>query len=114
MATIYNITALEMSGFLRPEKGWKPEQQGNELVFSYHLVAHPFILIKVYSGMRTDTQESRGVGKDAIRVCAINTRTGQGWIKTKRVHRVEGWKANLKARVTKVIEQSKARLGVPH
>ena len=109
MAKFYSISKEEMSNFLRAEKGWIQESQGNEFVFKYRLASHPFILIKVYSGIVLGGV-SRGCGRDAIRVCSVNTNTNQGWIKAARVHRVEGWRTNLKARVEKVIKQSKGRL----
>jgi hypothetical protein len=36
-------------------------------------------------------------------------KTAKGWIKTKRVHRVLGWRENLKKRVVQVIHEAKAR-----
>lgn len=110
MATqYYPITAQEMADFLKPDKGWVSEIHGGELVFSKK-IAIPNIQVKVYSGIKSNTGESRGCGKDAIRVAAVDVVNHRGWIKSKRVHRVVNWKANLKGRVLKVIEQSHARM----
>ena len=111
MASQYTtISSEEMRDFLKLEKGWKEETQGNELVFSYNLRDFPFIQIKVYSSIRLDTQIGRKVGADAIRVCAVNTKTNAGWIKSSRVYRVLGWKDNLKERVCQVIRDAEKRL----
>lgn len=110
MATFYPVTANEFRDLLKKEKGWTEEIRGQEIVFNYLLVGFPFIQIKVYSGIRPDSGQSKGCGQDAIRVCSVDIRQHKGFIKTKRVHRVTNWSANLKARVLKVIEQSKARL----
>lgn len=110
-ATYYPVSIEEMRDFLKSDKGWREETSGNakEKVFQYPLPKRPNILIKVYSGI-TDAG-SRKCGCDAIRVCAVNTATNpvEGWIKSKRVHRVTGWRDNLKSRVCQVIRQAKAR-----
>ncbi len=113
MATYYPITAAEMREFLRTDKGWREEQslgREKEIVFSYPIKANPTIQIKVYSGIKIDSQISRGVGDDAIRVSAVDMLNHRGWIKARRVHRVRGWQKNLKERVLQVIKQSEARL----
>lgn len=110
MAQYYSVSKIEMDAVLSSQKKWHCTTQGREWVYEWDIPSVPFITIKVYSGILTDSNDSRKAGADAIRVVAVNTRTGQGWIKGTRVHRVNGWCANLKARVLKVIEQSKARL----
>lgn len=110
MSHYVNIPINEMREFLRPDKGWKETIQGKEIVFYLNLIKYPFIQIKVFTGIKNETGISRECGKDAIRVCSINLITKQGWIKTSRVYRVEGWKNNLKERVIKVIKCSKGRV----
>lgn len=110
MAKYYNISLDEMRDFLKFEKGWVEEIAGNEKTFTFPLKSYPEIIIKVYSGIRTDTANSRGVGQDAIRVCAVNTRLNCGWIKSERVYRVEGWRNNLQSRVESVIRAAKNRM----
>lgn len=105
-----NISLQEMRDFLKIEKGWNESVQGKEVVFSYNLKSFPFIVIKVYSGIKMETGISRGCGQDAIRVCAVNTKTNQGWISTARVYRVEGWMENLHKRVLDCIDAAKIRL----
>jgi len=114
MATYHNITADDMKGFLKADKGWIEGEQLSqgvkEIVYSLPLKQTPNIHIKVYTGINKQTGASRPVGGDAIRVCAVDVQKRLGWIKSNRVHRVEGWRNNLKARILKVIEQAKARL----
>jgi hypothetical protein len=99
-----------MRQFLHSEKGWREELAGSELVFVYRLVNHLNIAIKVYTGIKIQTEFSRPVGEDAIRICAVNTATHQGWVKSSKIYRVEGWKKNLKEKILLVIKQAKGRL----
>lgn len=110
MATYYPVTLAEMQGFLKKEKGWTQDVQHREVVFNYKLINFPFILIRVYTGIDAGSGNSRGNGNDAIRVCAVNLNNNSGWVKAERVHRVMGWKKNLKARVEKVMSMAKGRL----
>jgi predicted protein tyrosine phosphatase len=114
MSHYTNISLDQMRDFLKPDKGWKLNNtQHKEVVFDFNIPSKPFLLVRVYSGIKSDTQISRGCGKDAIRVCAVNLARNKGWIKAKRVHRVEGWKENLKNRVLLVIDEAKKRLEDP-
>lgn len=110
MAHFQNISVNDMRAFLRSDKGWQESIQGREILFSFPLKSVPRVQVKVYTGIKSDTGQSRGVGCDAIRVCAVDVVSHAGWIKARRVHRVMGWQNNLRARVLKVIEQSKARM----
>ena len=110
MAKFYNISIAEFQDALKQEKGWGQETQHREVVFTYKLKKAPFIQVRVYSGISIENFMSRKVGQDAIRVASINLNTNAGWIKSKRVHRVVGWRENLKSRVIQVIKQSEARL----
>ena len=113
MSKYVNISLEEFSDFLKIEKGWHQFVQGNEIVFNFILPSSPEITIKVFSGVRKDTQWGRKCGQDAIRVCAVHTIKNIGWIKSARVYRVEGWKDNLKSRVLEVISKAKERLNRP-
>jgi hypothetical protein len=103
------ITEEQMSDLLKEDKGWmKAIQAGTkEVVYQWDLKAVPGVVIKVYSSIKNGV--GRGKGKDAIRVCAVNTVTNRGWIKATHVKRVEGWRTNLQKRVLTVIDESKAR-----
>jgi hypothetical protein len=115
MSTYKNISLSEMESFLRADKGWKENrEQHKEVVFDFNIPSAPFLLVRVYSGIRADTQISRECGKDAIRVCAVNLARNKGWIKASRVYRVEGWQENLKKRVLLVIDEAKGRLKDPN
>lgn len=113
MATYTNVTIEQMREILRVDKGWKEthEPKTKETVFYCPLVRYPFVHLKVYTGIVEG--QSRGVGKDAIRVCSVNMKYKSGWIKAKRVHRVEGWRDNLKKRVVQVITDSHGRFQYP-
>jgi hypothetical protein len=113
-ATYCKITIEEMRELLRMEKGWTETVSGDEKVFAYQLKSPQDVVIKVYSGIRASTNEAKANGQDALRVSAVNTRLHLGWIKAKRCNRTQNWRDNLKERVLKVIEQSKARAGVKH
>lgn len=99
MATYYQISLKEMEDFLTPQ-GFVlvPVEGCREKVFS-RLVGKATCL-RVFTGI--EGLSSRGVGKDAIRVSLV-TKTPEGEIKgvghSKRVHRVEGWRNNLQARL---------------
>jgi hypothetical protein len=110
MSQFYPVSIEEMRRLLRTEKGWAEEVQCGETVFTLRLTATPFIQIRVYSGISANSGASRKVGKDSIKVAAINTNQNIGWIKAARVHRVTGWEKNLKERVCKVIKMAKGRL----
>tara|TARA_Y100000310_G_scaffold134821_2_gene133732 strand:- start:408 stop:755 length:348 start_codon:yes stop_codon:yes gene_type:complete len=103
MATKYvEITLEEIKEILRPEKGWVPVDGFREHVFQWPLPRWPWIVIKVYTSIRKDSATGRSKGSDAIRVCCVDTKRDVGVIgknRLKRVHRVEGWRDNLKDRL---------------
>ena len=109
MATYYPISLPEMTGLLRSDKGWQQAIQGNEVVLNYKLKNVPNVELKVYTGICPTNGQSKKVGADALRVCAVDIINHRGWIKARRVHRVMGWKENLKSRILQVIKQSEAR-----
>lgn len=100
-----------MREFLKESKGWKlNDTQHREIVFDYNIKAAKHILVRVYSGITKESGQSRKVGKDAIRVCAVDLAKSKGFIKSARVYRVEGWRDNLKNRVIEVIQNAEKRL----
>lgn len=102
-ATYIAILESDFDAIFTPEKNWKKDVMSNqEIVYSKPLLTKPHLLVKVYSSIRKANGVSRGVGQDAIRVCAINTKTDRGVRKTKRINRVPGWDVRLKERVTEV------------
>jgi len=106
----YNVSLDEMQSVLRSDKGWelKAEDRSREYFFSFPLSNSPHIQIRVASGITANGQ-SRGCGKDAIRVFAVDTKANKGYIKTKRIYRLPTWKKNLIAAVTNCFEQAKSR-----
>lgn len=107
------IAIEEMKDLLKADKGWKinDELPGKEHIFEFALTTRPYIVIRVYSTIRKVDDDCRHKGKDAIRVFAFNEKTGRGWISTKKVLRVEGWRRNLTKAVTKVFNEARGRKG---
>lgn len=104
-ATYVPVTELEFDSVCKPDKGWtKDYPNGTELVYSYQTQKNPDVVIKVYSSI-TKSGVSRKCGGDAIRVCAVNTKTNKGILKGKRVYRVPGWEERVKERVVEMIKQ---------
>ena len=103
------ITELEMDNVFQPTKGWVKcyTEFHNEIVYTKNLKVKNWIQIKVYSSLRKDSRVSASVGKDSIKVCAINIQTNKGILKTKRIHRTLGWETRLIKRVTEVWEDLK-------
>lgn len=108
MAHYALITLAEMRDLLRPEKGWEEPvmEFAKEVVFDYHLKDFPHAVVRVYSSIERSTGVARKVGGDAIRVCAVDLKRDRGLIATTRVHRVEGWRENLKSRVLEVLKET--------
>jgi len=109
MSTYTAISLPEIQEVLREDKGWKIDSTGNEIVFKFALTTRPYINVVVCSSLRKDNQDCRAVGKDAIRVYAVNVIRNRGWITTHRVYRVEGWRKNLQKTVMEVFTQAQNR-----
>jgi hypothetical protein len=113
-ATAVQITLSEMQQFLRAERGWNPAHitfRCEEHVLDFvPLDQHPKVVVRVYTSILKHTGVSRQVGGDAIRVCAVDLQSGRGLIASQRVHRVENWRENLRARIEQVISDLQARL----
>lgn len=99
MAKFYNISLAEMSSFLEGQGFVRLALAGvYELVWAR--IARPGISMRVYTGI-THNGDSRDKGTDAIRVCLF-WRDGGKIVRigsSIRVHRVEGWRGNLQARI---------------
>lgn len=104
MAAYTAISADEMATFLEPQGFSRvPLTDTREIVWGRVLrVGGTKFTIRVFSGIEAGTGESRGVGEDAIRVSLVwRNRDGaiRGVGRSKRVHRVAGWRTNLQARI---------------
>ena len=106
MSTYTAISLPEIQEVLKAEKGWIEDASGNEIVFRFALSTRPYINVVVCSSLRKDNQDCRECGKDAIRVFAVNNMLKKGWISTRRVYRVAGWRKNLVNTVTDVFNQA--------
>jgi hypothetical protein len=121
MAKYTVISLEEMVQVLDPAKGWVNAtaelQTGKfppkEHVIQYEIPKFPGVVVRVYTSIHVDTAKGKGCGKDAIRVCAVDTLAkggaGVGLVKVSRVHRVEGWRTNLKARCITVLKETYKR-----
>jgi len=108
--TYCNVTLEDIQSVLRADKGWQiqTEPRSKEYFFAFPLSASPHIQIRVASGI-TMNGFSRGCGKDAIRVFAVDTNANKGYIGTKRVYRIGTWEKNLKLAVMNCFEAAKNR-----
>ncbi len=99
MATAVTISRDDMVTFLTSRNFTQLQIAGTkEMVFGR--IVDKGLCLRVYTSIAGE--ESRGVGADAIR-CVLFTKLENGDVKMvgvdKRVHRVEGWKANLQNRL---------------
>jgi len=104
-----NVTANDMRAKLRADKGWKETNAPytKEIVFEFPINKYPFLVVKVYSGIKVGDEQSRGCGKDAIRTVVINTNTDDCWINPKkRVYRTKSWRENLESVVRFAIQEA--------
>jgi hypothetical protein len=105
MAQFYPISRSEMSALVEPWGFALITLTGvNELVWAKK--RPDGIEARIYSGINP-TGESRGKGEDAIRVYLFWHKDGEVYPVggSKRVHRVKGWRDNLKARLAAWKEQ---------
>lgn len=107
--TYTNVTLEDIERVLDASKGWNRVTNpiSHEHIFSFPLSTSPHIEVRVCSGIVGTG--SRGCGKDAIRVFAVDTRAETGYIKTKRVYRIGTWEKNLRAAVIDCFYQAKTR-----
>lgn len=98
------ILESEFDAIFLPERNWVKEYNGHakEIIYTKRFITKPNVIVKVYSSIHKNDGVSRGCGKDAIRVCAVNTKTDRGVVKSNRINRVPGWDGRLKAKVTDV------------
>lgn len=109
------ITIEEMKPYLESKGFSELSDQGGstkEYVFEKMLNPGylPKIVIKVFTSISKVNDSGRRKGEDAIRVCAVNLTQKQGWIKTVKVLRVNGWRNNLQKAIDSVTRQSTWRL----
>ncbi len=103
MATFTNVTRDQMAAHLEPQ-GFKVMTIEGTIELLWGKVfrkGDAVISMRIYTGINP-TGESRAAGKDAMRV-ELYYRNADGEVRrvggSKRVHRVEGWAANLQSRI---------------
>ena len=113
MAEFYSVSLEEMDAFLRPMR-FQPvdltyrRRPVKEWVYQRPVPSRANHFVRVYTGINRYGQQqnqSRGVGKDAIRVQVIyRDEAGFETLVTqpKRVHRVQGWADNLANRLEEI------------
>lgn len=108
--TYQTVTLEDIKSVLQADKGWRivEDPKSREYIFEFPLTASPWIVIRVASSI-TANGISRGCGKDAIRVFAVDTSKGKGYIKTKRVYRIGTWAKNLHRVTLDCFYQAKCR-----
>lgn len=102
MAKYYPISEAEMTEFLAEMGFAKLNLPGvTELTYGKRVNQGNWPLsLRVYTGIAHGA--SRDVGEDAMRVVLVMRKQDGNIVKlagSKRVHRVEGWRKNLKARI---------------
>lgn len=117
MAAYVAVTAEDMDAFLGPQ-GFErvPVPRTRELVYARRADAGGHALsLRVYTGIEPNGC-SRDIGADAIRV-VLAWRKADGTIAVvataKRVHRVEGWRANLQQRLDSIAVGPTCECGSP-
>jgi len=110
-------TRQEFQELLKVEKGWKETTEGREICYccDIRIPHHPTsATIKVFSSLSVSTQEGRGCGKDAIRICAVYR--DNGFVRNRSVYRIapsvsnpEGWIRNCRNAVMDVYRLIKER-----
>ena len=80
-----------------------------EYVYEKAIPEDPGIVVRVCTSIHKDTSVARKCGGDAIRIYAVNIPARQGWIKTVRVFRVEGWRENLNKAINRVYSEARNR-----
>lgn len=108
MAHYTNVTKQDIEEVLVPQ-GFKQITlpKVTELVYAKRVDRDGLQLaLRIYTGI--EGEQSRGCGEDAMRA-AVFIRLEDGAIKmiggSKRVNRVEGWRANLQSRIDHFAEQ---------
>jgi hypothetical protein len=111
MAATYTVVTLdEMNDVLKASKGWvQVDGSAREYVYEWKVPQCHGVVIRVYTSIHKDTAVGRRKGGDAIRVCAVNTVKDRGLVKSRRVHRTQGWRENLKSRVLDTLALAKER-----
>lgn len=105
------IAIEDMAELLSPDKGWRNGPHRKEYVFDWGFKRYPGIVIRVYTSIDRNSGIARGLGNDAIRVCAVDTNANKGLVKAARVLRVTNWRVNLKNRIWEVMNTVRDRRG---
>jgi len=107
--TYTQIYKESLDMFFKPEKGWKLKKLPGtyEYVADWELPEANYVVIRVMTSVNISTNASRKVGKDAIRIFALNTLNNKGWSESIKVNRTTNWQKNLIKAFTKVLEQAK-------
>lgn len=105
--TYVTILESEFDNIFKSEKGWCKELSGQaqEIVYTKNLKSKPYYQVKIFSSISKSDGLGRKLGKDSIKVAAINTSTNRGIIKTKRINRTENWDKRVTERVIDVWNQ---------
>ena len=90
------ISLSEIREVLREDQGWfVPNMASKELILDNYLTDYPYIIVRVFTSVMIEEEQSRLDWTSAPRVLAFNLKTRQGWIKTRTVQRLDGWQNKL-------------------
>lgn len=97
MGTFVKPTLDEFDHLLKTSLGWERNICGKEYVYDYQMKTFPDIIIKVLTSIKTDTDNARKVGQDAIRIYVVRkVKKGfVGYAKSLRVNRTMNWRDNV-------------------
>jgi len=105
-ATYTAISEQEIRSFFHKWNETPRSRFVKELAFDFPV--RDGVIIRCFTSVKDGT--SRKVGKDAIRVFAVDTKSDRGFIKAKRVNRTTNWQDNLKKAYAYIFSETKNRL----
>jgi hypothetical protein len=109
-ATYTPISWSELREVLKADK-WSEVDGYRERVLDFP-IKDTGCVVRVYTSIAKHNDSSRGKGKDAIRVCAVNLKTQRGMVKSRRVHRTQNWRDNLKKRILETLNIAREMRGL--
>lgn len=92
------ITKEEFEKFLPKDFTVVDNPQSKEIIYDFP-TKDSRINLRVYSSVDIRTNDTRGIGKDAIRCVLIDTKSDKPIDKGKRTHRMENWRERLQEKL---------------
>jgi hypothetical protein len=90
------ITEEQIREVLREDQGWfMPQMSAKELILDNYLTDYPYIVVRVFTSVMKETGLSTNDWTTVPRVFAFDLKSRRGWIKTRKVQRLDGWQNKL-------------------